>query len=286
MILIKFGGSIITDKSKPLTLNDSKIAGLAKAVSKIAEPVIIVHGGGSFGHYWSVKYDMHTAKRRYDLKGVSTVKNSMVQLNLAVLDLLLKNKIMPYVVPPSGFMSGSRPIPSRVREMGAVALAGMTPVTYGDAVWAGGGSTDGADDAGKTYILSGDKIMFHIARILRPRLCIFALSEDGLYVDMDSKKIIETIHTSAHKTPDAQGSPSAATKKTGSSVMDVTGGMIRKVKEATEIARLGIDVAFVNGGHPRRVLEAATHKKFKGTLFVGDTNLKKNKEGPDTKERR
>jgi len=60
MILIKLGGSIITNKEKPLSPRIKTIENLAKNLKKIDEPLIIVHGGGSFGHYWSVKYDMHT----------------------------------------------------------------------------------------------------------------------------------------------------------------------------------------------------------------------------------
>ena len=47
--------------------------------------MVIVHGGGSFGHYWSVKFNMHTKPAKYDLRGISTVKNSMVELNKIIL---------------------------------------------------------------------------------------------------------------------------------------------------------------------------------------------------------
>ena len=60
MILIKLGGSIITNKEKPLSPRRKTIDNILKQISKIKEPVVIVHGGGSYGHYWSVKYDMHT----------------------------------------------------------------------------------------------------------------------------------------------------------------------------------------------------------------------------------
>ena len=67
MILIKLGGSIITNKEKPLSVRGETIDNLAKSLKKIKEPIIIVHGGGSYGHYWSVKYDMHTKERKYDI---------------------------------------------------------------------------------------------------------------------------------------------------------------------------------------------------------------------------
>ena len=70
----------------------------------------IVHGGGSYGHYWSVKYDMHTKEKKYDLRGVAIVKNSMIELNKIILDSMLKNKLNPYCLPPTDFMTGNKPI--------------------------------------------------------------------------------------------------------------------------------------------------------------------------------
>ena len=301
MILIKLGGSVITDKSKPLAASPKKISGMARAIAKISEPIVIIHGGGSFGHYWSVKYDMHTAERRYDTKGVATVKNSMVQLDNIILEKLLAAGTRPYAMPPAGFMAGPRPIPSRVSEVGEIATSSdMTPVTYGDAIWYG--TKDGNSDSGKTYILSGDKIMTHMARILRPRLCIFALGEDGLYTDLESKRLVDFVPAARAPKMYAQGSQRKenhndgdngirtidTTKGRDSKVMDVTGGMTRKVREAQSISRLGTAVAFVNGNHPKRIQDAAafptTHEtkpRFTGTLFeahLRKTNLKeKNK---------
>ena len=52
------------------------IEGFSKAISLIKElPIILVHGGGSFGHYWSVKYNMHTRPDNYDINGISIIMN-------------------------------------------------------------------------------------------------------------------------------------------------------------------------------------------------------------------
>jgi len=48
MILIKLGGSIITNKEKPLSPRRKTIDSLTKSLKKISEPTIIVHGGGSY----------------------------------------------------------------------------------------------------------------------------------------------------------------------------------------------------------------------------------------------
>ena len=244
MILIKLGGSIITNKEKPLSAKRKIINNLAKNLKKIDESIIIVHGGGSYGHYWSVKYDMHTKEKKYDLRGVAIVKNSMIELNKIVLDLLLKNKLNPYCLPPTDFMSGNKPILKKIQEIKKIAESGLIPVTYGDALWFG---------QKKTYILSGDKIMTHLAKILKPRLCIFALNEDGLYSDLKSKKLIYELKNER---------PSISDNK-----MDVTGGMTRKVEEASNISKIGVNVFFVNGNKPERIVKAIKNGKFEGTLF-------------------
>ncbi len=250
MILIKFGGSIITNKEKPLSLRKKTIDNLSKSLKKIDEPIIIVHGGGSFGHYWSVKYDMHTKEKKYNPRGVAIVKNSMIELNKNILDSLLKNKLNPYCLPPTDFMLGNKPISKKIKEIEKIAKSGLIPVTYGDALWYG---------QNKTYILSGDKIMTHIAKILKPRLSIFALNEDGLYSDFKSKKLIYELKGEK---------PSISKNK-----MDVTGGMTRKVEEASKISKMGMNVFFVNGNKPERIVKAVKNRTFEGTLFRGRRNV-------------
>jgi len=250
MILIKLGGSIITNKEKPLSVRRKTINNLAKSLKKINEPTIIVHGGGSYGHYWSVKYNMHTKERKYDFRGVAIVKNSMIELNKIILDSLLKNKLNPYCLPPTDFMSGNKPISKKVKEIEKIAKSGLIPVTYGDALWYG---------QKKTYILSGDKVMTHLAKILRPRLCIFVLNEDGLYSDLKSKKLIYELRDKRYLISENK--------------MDVTGGMTRKVEEASKISKMGVSVFFVNGNKPERILKAVRNRKFKGTLFRGKRNV-------------
>ncbi|GKS67152.1 acetylglutamate kinase [Nitrosarchaeum sp.] len=250
MILIKLGGSIITDKEKPLSPRKKDVENIAKNLKKINEPIIIVHGGGSFGHYWSVKYDMHTKPKKNDMYGVAIVKNSMIDLNKIVLDAFVKNKLTPYSLPPTDFMSGSKPVIKKVKEIAKIAKSGLIPITYGDALWYGNK---------KTYILSGDKIMTHLAKILKPRLVIFALNEDGLYSDLKTRKLI---HELKGENP-----------KISENKMDVTGGMTRKIDEAIIIAKSGMNVFFVNGNRPERIVKAVKNRKYEGTLFRGKRNV-------------
>jgi len=244
MLLIKLGGSIITNKSKPLSPRRKTIDSIVRSLKKTDEDVIVVHGGGSYGHYWSVKYDMHTKPKKYDIRGVSIVKNSMIELNKIILDSFLKNKLNPYCLPPTDFMIGDKQNIKKIKEIKKIANSGMIPITYGDALWYGNK---------KSYILSGDKIMSILAKILRPRLSIFVLNVDGLYDDLKTKKLISEFKNEK-----------IAVKKIS---MDVTGGMTRKLQEASKISKMGLKVFFVNGNKPERIVNAIKGKKFEGTLF-------------------
>ena len=243
MILIKLGGSIITKKQKPLTPNLLAINKIASQLKKIKEPIIVVHGGGSFGHYWSVRYDMHTKPAKYNKKGVSVVKNSMVALNKIILDSFLKNGLNPYCLHPTDFMLGNKADQKKVREIAKIAKAGLVPISYGDVMWYG---------KNKFYILSGDKIMGILSKILKPRLVIFVLNVDGVYSDMKTKKLLREIKGKSPEISKVE--------------MDVTGGMSRKIKEAISISKSGTKVLLVNGNNPDRIVNAA-RGKFKGTLI-------------------
>ncbi|HSB56505.1 MAG TPA: isopentenyl phosphate kinase [Nitrosopumilaceae archaeon] len=244
MILVKLGGSIITNKQKPLTPNRLAINKISLQVKEIDEPIVVVHGGGSFGHYWSVKYDMHTKPAEYNRKGVSVVKNSMIELNKIILDSFLKNSLNPYCLPPTDFMFGIKADSKKIKEIPKIAHAGFVPVTYGDVMWYG---------KNKFYILSGDKIMGILSKILKPRLAIFVLNVDGVYSDMKAKRLLYEI----------KGENAAISKVE----MDVTGGMSRKIQEAMLISRNGTNVFFVNGNKPHRIVDAVRNGKFYGTLF-------------------
>jgi isopentenyl phosphate kinase len=246
MILIKLGGSIITNKEKPLSPRMIAINKIALQLRKIKEPLVLVHGGGSFGHYWSVKYNMHTKPARYDIRGVSVVKNSMVELDRIILEIFERNKINTYCLPPTDFMKGDKPIPSKISEIEKIAKSGLVPITFGDALWYG---------SGKSYILSGDRIMSILAKVLRPRLCIFVLNVDGLYSDLKTHKLIRSIGEESLSFEDVK--------------MDVTGGMKRKVEEASKISKMGLKAFFVNGNMPERIVSAIQKNKFNGTLFGG-----------------
>ncbi|MGH9974064.1 MAG: isopentenyl phosphate kinase, partial [Nitrososphaeraceae archaeon] len=123
----------------------------------------------------------------------------------------------------------------------------IIPITYGDIVY-------------RSYhrysILSGDELMTMISSVLRPKKVIFAVNVDGIYKDPQTKQIVQKIEEKS------------LIKFSGVN-FDITGGMKRKVREALKISLAGMDVHFVNGFKPERLLKILENSKTEGTVIKG-----------------
>src|ERR687889_2251715 len=216
LALIKLGGSVVTFKEKPLTANFEAINNIVRAIARLNIPLIVVHGGGSFGHYWSVKYDMHTKPDDYDPYGISMVHESMICLNQIIVNSMIKERLNAYAVMPSNLMSSHRPLTRKIDELLDIAENGIIPVTFGDIIHI---------NRRKYSILSGDVIMTILSQTLHPSKVIFALNVDGIYKNIKTKETIKEIKNSSRSIDLSRVQA------------DVTGGMRRKVTEALKIAR-------------------------------------------------
>jgi isopentenyl phosphate kinase len=255
LALIKLGGSVITFKNRPLSANKSAINGISRAISSLKEiPVVLVHGGGSFGHYWSVRFGMHTRPGNYDTHGISIVHESMITLNQIITSSMIKNGMNPYSVCAMSLVSNDTPLKAKINQLYDMAQAGVVPVTFGDVIHISNG---------KYSILSGDVIMTLVAKILSPSKVIFAVNTEGIYNNMEDKETIHEVKGSSIRTAGLLGLTENQT------FADITGGMRRKVEEALKISSTGVEVMIVNGLKPERVAQAVKHgpENFKGTVI-------------------
>ncbi|MFL6341080.1 MAG: isopentenyl phosphate kinase [Nitrososphaeraceae archaeon] len=253
LILIKLGGSVITFKEKPLAANFEAIRSISYALASVKIPIILIHGGGSFGHYWSVKYNMHSKPDQYDSHGISIVHESMIALNQIIVNYMIKVGMNPYMILPSVFTSGRKPIAKKIKELKSIVESSVIPITFGDIIYI----------ENKMYsILSGDALMSILSKILRPSKVIFTLNVDGIYKDMGKREIIKELKNNNNSINFSKV------------IQDVTGGMRRKVTEALKISDIGIDVLMVNGLKPERIINAITGTDFEGTLVKGKRSSK------------
>ncbi|MDP9197191.1 MAG: isopentenyl phosphate kinase [Thermoproteota archaeon] len=247
LALIKLGGSVVTHKELPLSANESAITMILRTLSSVKMPKILIHGGGSFGHYWSVKYDMHSKPDVYSPRGIANVHESMISLNEIIVKLMVKSDMNPYSLAPSALILKNKPILQKIRELQSMANGQIIPVTFGDVVYRGNR---------KYSILSGDELMTLLSTVLRPKKIIFALNVDGILSDLKSRRIIKCFDGSN-------------VVKFGKVEADVTGGMKRKVREALKIASLGLDVWLVNGFKPKRIARVLDNLEVEGTVIKG-----------------
>jgi len=259
LTILKLGGSVITFKDKALTPNMPAIERLAKEISE-AKPyrLIIVHGGGSFGHPIAAEYGIAGGfKEPIQMIGFSKTHNAMISLNTLIVKALLENGLPAFSLAPSSFIvtRGGR-VYSFYRDAleNAIKL-GFIPVLYGDAVF--------DYDVGFT-ILSGDQIASRLAIEFNAERIIVGVDVDGLYtadpkMNRDAQLITEI---------DVDDLKNLVGRVGGSTYIDVTGGMMGKISELMAPVSMGVEALIINALKPNNVYRALKGEEVIGTRIV------------------
>ena len=257
MILIKFGGSVITDKSRYRTFNADIVKRLCREIRDSGERVIVVHGAGSFGHVLAKEHDLNGGfKDVSQIPAVAQVCYDMRDLN-AMIVRELNDAGLPAVSVPTGscFMMKGRELiiddPSVLKSMFE---KGIMPVMFGDVVM---------DSELGFAICSGDQVMERLKEIFDPSRVIFVSDIDGLY-DRDPKnnrdaKLIEDVDRNALNSVE-----------TDITVADVTGGVRGKMETMLRMCSEGCDCVLVNGTVEGRLLTLLRGGKVPCTTARGE----------------
>ncbi|MGD0523191.1 MAG: isopentenyl phosphate kinase [Candidatus Microgenomates bacterium] len=257
LILIKLGGSLITDKSKAFTAREKVIARLGKEIRKASgkSKIIIGHGSGSFGHSVAAKYQ--TQKGIINSKSVGgfpLVADAARKINEIVMDIFLANKLPVVSFSPLSYLyTNNQKLKSKFLAPITKSLAiGLIPVIYGDVIM---------DESMGFCIYSGEKSLNVIAQELSKFYnitIIYCGETTGVY-----NALGETIAKI-----NSQNFPDFKKNIGGSASTDVTGGMLHKVEESLYIAKeLGIQTLIINGTVKGNLQKAILGKVVKGTLI-------------------
>ncbi|MBT8171740.1 isopentenyl phosphate kinase family protein [Candidatus Bathyarchaeota archaeon] len=255
--VLKLGGSVITDKKKLSTPNIKAIKRLAKEISQSGvSPLILVHGGGSFGHPIAKKYKINEGYNDpSQLMGFSKTQREMKKLNFLVMDSLMNYNINAVAVHPSScFLTKSGRIQNvELKPIEKMIELGLIPVLHGDAVF----------DSNKGFnILSGDQLVSSLALNFGASRIIMGGDIDGVYSD-DPKTNLE-----ANLIPRITLEELKIHKYRikGSKATDVTGGMLGKMQELIPAIEQNIQTLIVNATKPLRVYSALTGEEVIGTI--------------------
>ncbi len=251
MEVLKLGGSVVTDKERPKTARLETIKRLASEIANAGpRQLIIVHGGGSYGHPLAKEYDIVNGYQYpRQLTGFSLTHQAMVELNNIVVSVLLNEGIPAFSVAPSSFIvTNDRRIPDTDFTLVKRAIeSNMVPVLYGDSV---------LDSSMRFTILSGDQLAVRLATDLGASKMLFGVDVDGVYTAnpklVKEAKLIEELSLSQMR----------GMIKIGEALStDVTGGMLGKIGEAGAAVEAGIEVQLVNALKPGVVNAALRGEK-------------------------
>ncbi len=237
--LLKLGGSLLTDKNKPFSLREDIIENSINQIIKSKEKLIIIHGGGSFGHPVAKKYNISKGldpSIENQILGVAETHESMNKFNTYIINKFLEKSCPAISIQSSSiFLKKSREILTQSIETIETALdLGIIPVLYGDIL---------LEKQGSFSIISGDQIILELCNHLEKYQVfkvIFAIEEDGIYIKENEKNKKLALNIKCNELDDL---PLA---NLGQKI-DVTGGIRGKINSIKEICKLRIPVQIING---------------------------------------
>lgn len=260
VILIKLGGSIITDKKGgEAVLNEAVVGQLCQEIARAKEEsgakIVISHGAGSFAHPPAAKYrTMEGVVDDSSLMGASEVRQAMMDLSTQIIKKLFQAGLPAISLPPVAFITSRDKQLDNLFPNAIVNLlrADLLPVVYGDVI---------SDSKLGFTIFSGERVLnmiaLHLGQFnLIPRLVIEVGDTDGVYRDLTKKDTIPVISK--------ENFTEVESKLQGSSGVDVTGGMAHKVKEAYELAQEGIPTLLISS-HSGNLRKAILGQEVTGT---------------------
>jgi isopentenyl phosphate kinase len=280
LIIVKFGGSVITTKTERKAINRRNLDLICNEIGiafrESDKNLIIVHGGGSYGHPLAkrfgfrysrqigVKEDRGKTTNRNSgdvLKHYSKIKTTMEELNKKVVETLLLHETRAISFHPSDFcVTNEGNILSMFTNQIDLCLEKREiPVLHGDVV---------KDKTAGTVILSGDQILSYLAKEYKDILSFVVVGTDvdGVYtkdpkIEPDAVKL---------KVITPQLFNELKLKFTTSGV-DVTGGMRKKVETLLELAKDGIDSIIIDikkkGILSNLIKEGIPHGFERGTII-------------------
>ena len=248
-LILKLGGSVITDKSADCAVNRDQLASVARAIAGAQKcgGIVVIHGAGSCGHPEAKRYHLDRGVSAGNTKGIFVTHRAVSGLNDAVV-LALRNEGVDAVgVHPlhTGIADNGRLVGFECRHLATMLMLKMVPVIHGDVVM---------DLSNGACIVSGDQLVRYLAVALK-------ISRVGLATDvpgvLDGGVVVPEI--TRETVPHLYISSSRYT--------DVTGGMRGKIEELLGLADAGIRSDIFHVSRIPDFLSGAGHG---GTIVRGD----------------
>ena len=260
-ILIKLGGSLITDKTKAKTFRPERVRRIARQVLRLRDHsqsirMIIGHGSGSFGHFEARKYrtleGVRTERERQGFVQVGAVAAELSQLVLN--EFHAAGSPTMRFQPSSTIVASDRRIQSfDIRALSMALDRQLIPLIHGDIAL--------DENIGGT-IISTEDLFAHLVGKLGVQQIIL-LGEARGVLDHNGELIPRI-------TPNSLADVRSALA--GSHGVDVTGGMLQKVDSMVALVRdhPSLSVVIADGGRDNVLLDLLIRRQSIGTRICAD----------------
>jgi isopentenyl phosphate kinase len=263
-IIIKLGGSVITDKQsgKPIVriryakrlAREIARAGF-KETNRSRSPLILLYGGGSFGHPLAHKHQLSGRILSVGaLVGAAQATSSMRRLGGALTDLFLENGIPVVPLQTSSFVQEQKGklVVTNYDLIEDILAHGGVPLLGGDVIIA---------DRRRTVIASADRLATEFARHFHSRRILFATDVNGVYEKFPGKAGERPLPLIRRK--DLEHMTVLSQVKNNS--RDVTGAMRGKLRSLLPLRNCTVTI--FNGLLPNTLAEVLRGKRL-GTSIV------------------
>ncbi len=246
-VLLKLGGSVITDKAGEAKFKKPACKRLLGELKRAQVPAVLFHGAGSFGHPAALRHGLGSKPAKPE--GVAEVLAQVCKLHAEVLAVAQEQGLKPlsfplhHTVSSAGGQLEDLPVARLLRAL----EEGYTPVLSGTLV---------RDAQLGWRVASADELMADLAPELDPRLAVFCSDVDGVMgpggvMDSFGRADLDQLH------PMESGGA------------DVTGRMAGKLERAFEVAAC-CPTWILSGEERGRVQDVLKGKQVVGTRIEID----------------
>jgi isopentenyl phosphate kinase len=299
IVLVKLGGSLITDKTRPETVRAETLARLASeiasAIPACRERLVVAHGSGSFGHVAAERHGLGRAGSEgtsnpddHASEGRKAGQTAIASADQATSPPGLDHRLMPLLTPAQALgaaVTQDRAAALHRLVIAALLAAGAAPFSLApsSAVVAAGGIPRELFAEPLLRALAGGLLPVSYGDIVLDRergaticstealfaLLARALPRHGLAV----RRVVwlgetDGVYDGAGRTLprlDAASFAGARAAIGAAAGTDVTGGMLHRVEAALDLAARGIPSLIANGATPGLLARALAGDAVPGT---------------------
>jgi len=262
IILIKLGGSIITNKEVPMMVRKKTLHRLVEEITRARKKTkrlfILGHGQGSFAHVPAFRYKTMEGFINNESKmGMAITQDSAAKLNRIVVEECLSQNL-----PAVSFAFSNTLVTNEKQKQSWNSQVfeqylekDLLPVTYGDVI---------VDSEQGCTIWSTETIFsllvewlqqetdYQVKKVVHVNEVAGVLDNDGRVIPEISQNNIDEVKKMMTKTKG----------------FDVTGGMWHKIKESLKLAEKKIETSIISGLKKDNLYQVLTDQKYEGTRVI------------------